>query len=165
MSTRRISEFLDGSDVRYVTIIHSASHTAQETAASTHIPGKLMAKTVIVNLDGRIAMAVVPASREVNLEALRQQSGALNATLADEADFIDRFAGCQLGTAPPFGNLFGVDTFMDRDLSRRDEIAFTAGTHTHVIAMTTADYLRLVKPVVVRIAAVPIGQRSRAVKV
>ena len=77
MATRRIREFLDGSGVQYVTMSHSPADSAQEIAASTHIPGRLMAKTVIVNKDGQLAMAVVAASRDVNLLALQQQSNAL----------------------------------------------------------------------------------------
>ena len=115
-----------------------------------------MAKNVIVNVNGRLAMAVIAAPRDVNLEALRQQTGAVDVMLADESDFINRFSDCQLGTVPPFGNLFGVETFIDSDLARRHQIAFAAGTHTHVIAMKMLDYLRLVRPTRVRISAKPL---------
>lgn len=156
MATTRIREFLDGSGAQYVIITHSPAFSAQQAAASTHIPGRFMAKTVLVKLDGKLAMAVVAAPKDVNLEALRLQSGAQEAMLAEEADFFDRFRGCQLGTVPPFGNLFGVQTYFDRDLLRRHQIAFAAGTHTHVIAMKTADYVQLVKPTLVRISVAPI---------
>ncbi len=157
MATRRIREFLDGSAVRYVTIIHSPAYTAQETAASTHIPGRKLAKTVIVVLDGKLAMAVVPASKEVDLDLLRRQTGATKVRLAHEIDFADRFLGCKLGTVPPFGNLFGIETYVDHAIIGRDEIAFAAGTHTDVIVMNSADYRRLVQPTPVRIAVEAVG--------
>ena len=157
MATRRIREFLDGSKVRYVMISHSPAYTAQETAQSTHISGRDMAKTVVVKVDGRLAMAVVPAATEVDLELLRRQTGAGEVKLAHESDFADRFLGCQLGTVPPFGNLFGVDTYVDRDLIRTIEFGFPAGTHTDVIVMRTEDFERLVRPTPVRIAVEPIG--------
>jgi Ala-tRNA(Pro) deacylase len=163
MATRRIREFLDGSAVRYVTITHSPAYTSQERAESTHIPGWKMAKTVIVRIDGRIAMAVVPASRDVELELLRRQVRADEVVLAQEAEFTGRFDGCQLGTVPPFGNLFGVETFADRELLRRDEIAFAAGTHTDVIVMRTADYERLTRPTPLHIAVEAIGHEYPAV--
>jgi len=157
MATRRIREFLDGSAVKYVTISHSPAYTAQETAQSTHIPGRKMTKTVVVRVDGHLAMAVVPATKEIDLELLRQQIDAQQVTLAREAEFVDRFAGCQLGTFPPFGNLFGLDTFVDPSVTERGEIAFPAGTHTDVIVMRTSDYERLVCPKHVRMAFEPIA--------
>jgi Ala-tRNA(Pro) deacylase len=124
--------------------------------------GTIHGKTVIVKIDGRLAMAVVAAPKDVNLEALREQSGAADVMLAAEEDFIDRFAGCQLGTVPPFGNLFGVQTFLDRDLARRNQIAFPAGTHVQVIAISLSDYLRLVKPTKVRISAAAVPRSCHA---
>jgi len=157
MATRRIREYLDGSAVRYVTITHSPAYTAQETAQSIHLPGRKMAKTIIVWIDGKLAMAVVSASKDADLELLRRQVGAKVVELAREVDFADRFVGCKLGTVPPFGNLFGVETFIDRDLAQREDIAFPAGTHTDVIIMRMADYIRLVQPTPVRIAVDPIA--------
>jgi len=165
MATRRIREFLDGSAVRYVTISHSRAYTAEETARSTHLPAEEMAKTVIVRLDGRLAMAVVPALKNVDLELLRRQTGAADVKLAHEADFCGSFVGCQLGTAPPFGNLFGIETFLDRDLARKAGIAFEAGTHTDVIVMRMADYLRLARPTQVRISVDPVGAEVHAMEI
>jgi len=165
MATRRIREFLDGSSVRYVMITHSPAYTAQETAESTHIPGDDLAKTVIVRMDGRLALAVVPADKDVDLELLRRQTDAGDVNLAREADFADRFVGCQLGTVPPFGNLFGIQTFIDPGLLRRQEIAFAAGTHTDVIVMRTADYHRLSRLTPVRIAVEPAGAGTSATSI
>lgn len=157
MATRRIREFLDGNAVRYAVISHSPAHSAQEVAESTHIPGRYMAKTVIVWVDGRMAMAVVPATKDVGLELLRQQTGAMEVRLAEEPEFMNRFSGCQLGTVPPFGNLFGMTTFMDREMLLHKSIAFPAGTHRDAIIMAIADYNRLVRPELVGIALAPIG--------
>ena len=155
MATRRIREFLDGNKVKYAMISHSPAFTAAEVAASAHIPGRDVAKTVIVNVDGALAMAVVSANREVDMLALRAAAGASFAGLADEAEFATRFEGCQLGAMPPFGNLFGMDTYVDRDLAKEEYIAFNAGTHTDVIAMKFGDYRRVAHPKVVRIGTTP----------
>ncbi|HWB53951.1 MAG TPA: YbaK/EbsC family protein, partial [Tepidisphaeraceae bacterium] len=151
MATRRIREFLDGSAARYTTINHTSTHTAHETAAASHIPAWKMAKTVIVSIDDRLAMAVIPANKDLDLPALRRQTGAREVRLAYEAEFADRFDGCQLGTVPPFGNLFGMETFIDQNLLQRNEIAFSAGTHTDSIVMRTGDYERLVWPKALKI--------------
>jgi Ala-tRNA(Pro) deacylase len=156
MATRRICEFLDGSGVRYITIIHSPAYTAQQIAESAHVPGDEMAKTVIVWLDNRLVMVVVPATKDVSLQLLRRETGSQHAHLAEEADFANRFLGCQLGTVPPFGNLFGLETYVDRCLARKDHVAFNAGTHTDIIMMRYEDYQRLVQPFPVRIAVEPV---------
>lgn len=146
MATRRTKEFLDGNRVKYVMIAHSPAYSAQEVAASAHVPGKDLAKTVIVKIDGQLAMAVVPADRQVEMSLLREAAGAQYAELADEADFATRFEGCQLGAMPPFGNLFGMETFVDKGLAKEEFIAFNAGSHTDVIAMQFNDFRRLAHP-------------------
>ncbi len=146
MAINRITEFLDGSKARYVLLIHSPAFSAQEVAESVHLPGRFIAKTVIIKVDGRLAMAVVPATTDLNLRALRDQLGARHVELADETDFANRFRGCQLGAAPPFGRLFGIDTYVDEELAREESIVFNAGTHSHAISMAFNEYQRLAQP-------------------
>jgi Ala-tRNA(Pro) deacylase len=146
MSVKPLKTFLDEHRVRYVTIQHSKAYTAQDVAAKTHISGKEIAKTVIVKLGGKMVMAVVPASRKVDLEHLREVVGAQSAVLATEAEFKDRFPGCEVGAMPPFGNLYGLDVWVDESLRDDEEIAFNAGTHTELVRLAYADFERLVKP-------------------
>lgn len=152
MATQRIREFLDGNHARYVFVSHSPAYTAQEIAASMHIPGRLMAKTIVVRVDGQLALAVVPATMELNPAALARVTGAQDVEIAPEDEFVDRFGGCQLGTAPPFGNLFGMDTYIDAQLAGQQDIVFNAGTHTDAVWMRTGDYQRLARAVPARIA-------------
>jgi len=164
MATRRTKEFLDGNHAKYVIITHSPAYTAQEVAASTHIPGRRLAKTVVVKIDGKLAIAVVPAHREVDMSALRAAAGAHYAELADKSEFAERFEGCQLGTMPPFGNLFGLDTYVDRALAHEEAIAFNAGSHTDVIVMNFNDFRRLAHPRLADISTVvaePAGAATR----
>jgi Ala-tRNA(Pro) deacylase len=155
MATRRILEFLDGNHVSYAVIHHPAATAAQRVAESMHLPGKFLVKTVVVKLDGRLALAVVPAVNDVDLTLLGRASGTNHVELAEKADFVDRFADCQLGAMPPFGNLFGIDAYVDRNIAKLDKIAFNAGTHTDAIAMSFADYRRLAHPRLVKIATEP----------
>ncbi len=152
MPVKKLKGFLDANGVKYVTIGHSAAFTAQEIAASAHIPGKELAKTVMVDLDGRLTMAVVPASSKVDLDRLEKVAGATKAGLADEAQFANLFAGCEVGAMPPFGNLYEMDVFVSERLAADDEIAFNAGSHTELIRLAYADFQRLVKPKVAKIA-------------
>ncbi len=146
MPAKKLKQFLDDNDVRYVTIQHSKAYTAQDVAATSHISGKEIAKTVMVRLGGKMAMAVVPASRMVDLEHLREVTGATSAELATESEFKDRFPECEVGAMPPFGNLYGLEVYVDESLREDEEIAFNAGTHTELVRLAYADFERLVKP-------------------
>jgi Ala-tRNA(Pro) deacylase len=152
MPTARLKEFLDSHEVKYVTLEHSKAFTAAEIAALAHVPGREMAKTVMVDVDGHMAMAVLPASLRVSFDQLRAAIGAQTVMLSNERDFVERFPGCEVGAMPPFGNLYGMEVYVADSLARQEEIAFNAGTHTEVIRMAWTDYDRLVQPLVMDFA-------------
>lgn len=147
MPVSTLKTFLDDHNVKYVTISHSRAYTAQEIAAKAHIPGKELAKTVMVKIDGKMAMAVLPASYQVDFDLLKSATGAEETELATEEEFKDMFPDCDLGAMPPFGNLYDMDVFMAASLAEDEEIAFNAGSHTELIRMALPDYLKLVQPV------------------
>ena len=142
----KLVEFLDKNQIRYVNVSHSTAFTAQDVAESVHIPGKEMAKTVIVWMDGAMAMVVLPASSMIDFNKLKVFSGAKSVELASESEFKDRFPSCEIGAMPPFGNLFNMKVVVDTMLAEDLEFAFNAGTHHELIRMSYADYERLVKP-------------------
>lgn len=146
MPVKKLKEFLDRNKVKYVTISHSCAYTAQEIAASAHIPGKELAKTVMVKVDGRMNMAVVPASSKVVLDDLRSATGAKDVRLAEEKEFKDLFPGCEVGAMPPFGNLYDMEVYVAASLAEDETIAFNAGTHTELIQLPYKDFERLVRP-------------------
>jgi Ala-tRNA(Pro) deacylase len=153
MPVERLKEYLKSQNVKYVSIVHSEAYTAQEIAQSAHIPGGELAKTVMVKKDGKMAMAVLPASHKVSFSLLRAGSGASNLELASEQEFRDRFPDCELGAMPPFGNLYGMEVFVEEALAQDEEIAFNAGSHIELIKLSYADFSRLVKPKVVKFSA------------
>lgn len=149
MPVRKLKEFLDREKVKYVSIIHSTAYTAQEVAASAHITGRELAKTVIVELDGKMAMAVLPANRKIVLQDLREVTGSDQVKFASEEEFRKMFPDCETGAMPPFGNLYGMDVYVAEALTRNEEIAFNAGSHTEVLRLRYHDFERLVHPRVV----------------
>ena len=149
MPVRKLKDHLDKEKIKYITIVHSPAYTAQEVAASAHITGRELAKTVIVELDGKMAMAVLPANRKIVLQDLREVTGSEEVKFASEEEFQAKFPGCETGAMPPFGNLYGMDVYMAESLSANDEIVFNAGSHTEVIRMRSDDFERLVRPKVV----------------
>ncbi len=159
MPVRKLKDFLDRENVKYVSISHSTSYTAQEIAASVHVKGQEMAKTVMVKLDGKMAMAVLPASHHVDFEQLKTVSGARVAVLAAEQEFKDLFPDCDIGAMPPFGNLYGMDVFVSRALTEDKEISFNAGSHSELIRLAFEDYQRLVNA---RVADFSVKMERRA---
>ncbi len=154
MPIAQLKQYLDKEKVRYVTICHSRAYTAQETAASAHIPGRELAKTVMVKIDGKMSMAVLPASCRVDFDLLKAAAGADNVQLAKEEEFVKLLPECDVGAMPPFGHLHGMDVYVSEELTEDEEIAFNACAHTVLIKMAYEDYERLVNPKVISLARV-----------
>lgn len=151
----KLRNFLDSRNIKYQLIRHSPSYTAQEIAASAHISGQEMAKTVMVKVGGKMAMAVLPASHKVDFKLLEKVTGAKEVELANESEFADLFPGCELGAMPPFGNLFDMDVFVAESLAEDEEIAFNAGSHSELMKLTYKDFERVVEPKVVSFSTLP----------
>ena len=149
MPVQQLKNFLDSNHVKYTTITHSPEYTAQEIAASAHIPGKELAKTVIVKVDGEFAMAVLPATTHLSLSRLRTAAGVGDAEIASEADFEKLFPDCELGAMPPFGNLYDMPVYAAEELTEDEKIAFNAGTHSELVQLAYSDFEKLVHPKVV----------------
>jgi Ala-tRNA(Pro) deacylase len=155
MPPRQVTEFLNRENVRYEVLPHLRTYTAQGSAAALHVSGREFAKAVILKTaDGRLAMAVVPAARPVNLEAAGAALGG-RIELAREEEFAGRFADCEVGAEPPLGNLYGMPVYVDLSLREDPEIVFNAGTHNEAIRMRYADFERLVRP-----AALPLSRAT-----
>jgi len=151
MPLNKLREYLDSYNIKYLVISHSVAYTAQGIAALVHLSGKKLAKTVIVRLDGALAMAVIPASLHVDLDLLRIASGARAVELATEQEFKGKFPDCETGAMPPFGNLYGMDVYADPAVGEYEEITFNAGTHRELMRMNWNDLARLVNPKMVNL--------------
>ena len=154
MPANKVKDFLDRHSIKYVTISHSAAYTAQEIAKSAHIPGRELAKTVILEIDGHMAMAVLPAHEQILFAELRNAVAAKRLRLATEEEFKHAFPGCEPGAMPPFGNLYGMEVYVSADLAEDEQIAFNAGSHTELVKMAYADFERLVRPKILEFAVI-----------
>jgi len=151
MPLSRLREFLDSHNIKYLVISHSLAYAAQGVAALAHVSGKKLAKTVIVKIDGILAMAVIPASDHFDLDRLRTLTGAQTVEVATEREFKDAFPGCETGAMPPFGNLYDIRVYADASLAENEEIIFTAETHRELVRMKWKDMARFVNPTVDRL--------------
>lgn len=152
MPVERLRQYLEANHVKYVTVTHSPAFTAQEIAASAHVPGKELAKTVMVKLDGRMAMVVLPAPEKVSANRLKEVTGAREVELASEREFADLFPRCEVGAMPPFGNLWDLEVLADTHLREDEYITFNAGSHTELVRLAFSDFERLVHPRVAEIS-------------
>lgn len=157
--TTRLEKLLEESGAAFEVIDHPLAFTAQEEAAASHVPGRHWAKTVAVLVDGEPAIAVVPATRRLDLGKLRRLVGSENVEIAREAEFQGLYPDCDLGAMPPFGELYGQRTFVDEALREEERIAFHAGDHRTAIEMSYGDFERLCEPVPADLSGPP---RERA---
>ena len=142
---KRLIDCLNGSKVGYEIMHHPEAVTAQRLAQAEHVKGRHHAKVVMVKSGGQHLMTVLPADHHIDLEKIETAIGK-PASLATEAEFKSLFPDCAVGAMPPFGNLYGVPTYVDKSLSQEDYIVFEAGTHADAIKLSYRDYERIVKP-------------------
>ncbi len=142
----RLEEHLKKNRVTYKTVKHPEAYTAQEIAAAMHVPGKELAKVVMVKARDRFIMGVLPASWRVDFNKLKEVLREKDLRLATEGEFKALFPDCEAGAEPPFGNLYNIDTYVDQSITGDEHIFFNAGNHYEAVAMTYRDYAILVKP-------------------
>ena len=143
---RRIRDYLDSQKAPYEWLPHPQAFTAQEVAHSLHVSGKRLAKTVILDADGRLVMAVLPASHRLIMPELKAALEVRRLEMLPESELAKIFPDCDLGAIPPFGNLYGIEVWVDRPVEESGELVFTAGTHVDAVRMKYSDYAELVKP-------------------
>ncbi len=142
-----IDYFLEN-HIPFETMKHRHAYTAQEIAAEQKVPGKQMAKVVMVKAEGHLAMLVMPASYRIHFGKLANVIGCQDVRLATESDFASLFPDCDAGAMPPFGNLYHMPVYVDRSLTEDREIVFNAGTHDDTMKVRYEDYARLVHPII-----------------
>ncbi len=131
---------------------HPRAVTAQEVAATEHIPGKMLAKTIMVLADGRMVMLALPAPYQVDLQKAGEVLGAEKVRLAEEEEFENAFPDCEVGAMPLFGNLYDLPVYAEEALAEDETVFFRAGTHTDTMSVGYADFERLVEPTVAEFA-------------
>jgi Ala-tRNA(Pro) deacylase len=146
--SRTLKEYLDREHVHYDVLPHREAYRAVVIAEALQTPVKEMAKVVIVKVENRFVMTVLPAGWNVDLHRLRDIFMTHHVRLATEDEIKDLFPDCEVGAMPPFGILYGLPVFVDQSLTEDEYIVFQAGTHSEAIRMRYWDFAALVFPVV-----------------
>ena len=143
---KKLKDYLEKSQVRYEGGVHEPVYTSQEIAATMHVPGKELAKVVMVKADGKMVMLVLPASYRVDTKKLKKVLQCKKLAIAKEKDFEEVFPDCEVGAMPPFGNLYNLEVWVDQVLAEDEFIVFQAGSHVETLKIKYNDYVRLVNP-------------------
>ena len=141
----QLIDCLNESKVRYEILHHPEAVTAQRIAQAEHVKGRHHAKVVMIKSGEQRLMAVLPADHQIDLEKVGKVIGK-TASLDSEKEFKSLFPDCAIGAMPPFGNLYGLPTYVDKNLAAQDYIVFEAGTHSDAIKLSYRDYEKIVKP-------------------
>lgn len=150
--SKRLKEFLEANEIEYEVMTHRVAYTAQGVAAAQDVSGWQVAKCVVCVCDGEHKLVVLQAPAMADLGRLSEALGCKDARLAHEAEMKDLFPGVELGAESPFGNLYGLPVYVDKGLTKMEDIVFNAGSHTETMRLKYADYERLVKPEIVEIS-------------
>ena len=159
--SKRLKAFLDASKVKYTVARHPVVYTAQEIAAAQHVPGRHLAKCVLVNTDRGAVLAVLPATHLIDFTRLKAALGARTAAIAKESEIQSRFPDVDVGAMPPFGTLYQTPVIADHAVTTADYLVFNAGSHTDTIKMRSQDFLKLATPKLGAFGQ-PFGKPARA---
>jgi Ala-tRNA(Pro) deacylase len=144
----RLHDFLQAKQAVYTHSVHRTAYTAREVARAEHLPPAEVAKTVVVHSEIGYAMLVVPGNQLVDFQEVRVELGWQQLRMATEHELASLFPDCELGAMPPVGQLYMLPVYLDAAMAEERTIAFNGGTHRDVIHMLTAEFRRIVRPVV-----------------
>lgn len=133
-------------DIAYKTISHSRAYTASQCAQAAHIKGNCFAKSIVVKLDGKLALVAIPAHIRLDLDQFKRETQAKHVEIAKEFEFQDKFTDCEVGAIPLFGELYGMDVYLADSLAHKEWLVFNAGNHNQLLKIRGKDFLNLVHP-------------------
>lgn len=149
MSSAKLKDYLEDQHAHYVRLPHALAYTAQEIAENVHVSGRQYAKAVVVKIEGKLAMVVMPASGHLNFEALREELGTDDIVMVDESEFAKMMPDCERGAIPPFGKLYNMDVYLSQGLVNSKNIVFNSGDYLEAIQLPSGEFRQLLHPDIV----------------
>ena len=146
----KVPQFLKERNVEFDVISHRDTYDAQRMAATIHVSGRDVAKTVLLRANGGYTyiVAVLPANKAIDFELASQMLGGSKIELATEIEISQRCPDCEIGALPPFGSYYGMTTMVDESLLEDEEIVFEGNTHHEAIRMKLQDFRHIEEPLV-----------------
>lgn len=153
--------FLHDRDIDYDVLTHGPTHCAADTARRARLDPRTVVKAVLMSGENEYVLALLPANRAVNTEALENLSAEHPLSFAEEGDLPYLFRDCLLGAVPAVGPAFGVRTIVDERLLHNNDLYFDGGDHEHLVHVDGDSFARLVNGLEHGAFSVPLQQRRR----
>jgi Ala-tRNA(Pro) deacylase len=134
--------------IRYETLLHEPVFDALRLAQAVHVSGDVVAKTVLLKIDGAYVIAVLQATHQIDFDKLRSALGADEVVMVHEKEFGKLFPDCEVGPPPPFGSLYKMRTVVDESLAQDRWIVFKGATNEEAIRMYYDDFAQFEQPIV-----------------
>lgn len=141
-----LCDYLNEHHVAFERILHPPAFTAQKRAHFLHVPGRLVAKSVLLHGPASSLLAVLPATLQVDTDLLAASLGG-PVHLATAREVSEHFCDCEWGSVPPFGTLYGLPTILEASIDPGETLLWEGHSHAETIRMSCRDFERLEKPV------------------
>ena len=138
----RLIKCLNENAVRYE-ILHEPLDPSGSRQQFLSNPGFI--QTVVLRTKKQHLLAAIPAGHSVDLKKFTQLIGGPT-RLEIEDEFKWLFPDCALGAVPPFGNLYGLATWVDNSVAKTEHIVFFAGTPIDSIKLAYSSYIDVARP-------------------
>ena len=145
-----IRSYLQSHAVDFHFLLHRPTHSATHLAGSLHVPGRSVAKGVLVRAGDVYVLAVLPATHRVDMTRLAEVLDVADCRIASEAEVEQVFSDCEPGALPPFGRLYGLTTVLDLSLALGSDVTFVANTRHEGVRMRFDDYESIELPLEAR---------------
>lgn len=166
VSTEQLHEVslaVSGQKEVYQTIIDMLIHDAVDFENYSHVPVytseeaakvrgeeiNMGAKALVLQADKEFILYTLPGDQRADLAAVQAFLGVKKLAMASK-ESIKAKTGLEIGSIPPFGSAMGLKTYVHRDLTTLEKIAFNPGRHDKSIVMRAEDFVRLEKPIIVK---------------
>jgi len=146
---KKIINFLEKNKVKYEAIQHRIVYTAFDKAATLKVPERIVGKTLVMKMDKKIGLALIPANKVLDKEKFKKMAKAKNVDFIKEAWMKKNLKGLKVGAIPPFGNLWRLLTFIDKSLLNQPKIIINGGDYNFSIKITPASLKKLIPDLVI----------------
>ena len=140
-----ITAFLEDQQIAFESLPHPPAYSAQKLAKYLHVPGRQVAKCLLLRGPEGLFLAILPATFHVDPDLLRAElDGPVRLAVDEEIAAV--FHDCEWGVVPPFGTLYGLPTVLDDSLEPDALIVFEGESHVQAIRIRCSDFERLEHP-------------------
>lgn len=138
----RMRQYLAEQQVPFETLVHPPAFTAQRLAKCLHLPGRQVAKSVLLRGPRGYFLAVLAATQHIDMPRLAEHEGG-PVRLANRDEIAEVFTDCEWGVTAPFGTQYGLPIYLEESLPGDLAIVLELYTHFEAVRLRCRDYERL----------------------